>query len=86
MWVANVPFAIIFYMNKNAGVYKEHPIMFNQNLWDEIMGNVIAPVVEASYMGGGLELVPATPQWSCRWCLFSHKCPEKGGKDEDVDW
>jgi len=86
MWLADVPFAIIFYMNKNAGEFKEHAVMFNQKLWDEMMDNVIAPVVEAAYLGGGKELVPANPQWSCRWCAFSHSCPEKGGKEEDVDW
>jgi hypothetical protein len=86
MWLADVPFAIIFYMNKNAGEFKEHAVMFNQNLWDEMMDGVIAPVVEAAYLGGDKALVPANPQWSCRWCLFAHKCPEKGGKDEDVTW
>lgn len=86
MWLADAPFALIFYMNKNAGEYREHAIAFDQTLWDWIMDKVIVPVVEAAYLGGDKELVPANPQWSCRWCSFSHGCPEKGGKNEDVDW
>lgn len=84
MWLANVPYALIFYMNKNAGMFKEHAIMFNQNLWDEMMSNVIAPVVAAAYHKG--EPVEAKPGWHCRWCAFQHECPEKGGRDDHVDW
>lgn len=84
MWLSDAPFALIFYMNKNAGEFKEHAVYFNQNLWDEIMDGVLGPVVDAAYLGG--PMVDANPQWACRWCLFQHGCPEKGGKDEDVDW
>lgn len=84
MWLADIPFALIFYMNKNAGEFKEHAVHFNQNLWDEIMDNVLGPVVDAAYLEG--PEVPANPQWACRWCQFEHGCPERGGKDDDVDW
>jgi CRISPR/Cas system-associated exonuclease Cas4 (RecB family) len=86
MWLADVPFALIFYMNKNAGLFKEHAVMFNQNLWDEIMGDVIFPVVEAAYLSETPVQPNATPGWHCRWCSFQYKCPESGGKDDDVDW
>lgn len=85
MWLSDVPFALIFYMNKNAGEFKEHPVMFNQGIWDDMMDNVIAPVVSAAYLGG--DAVSATPGWNaCRFCNFQHGCPEKGGRDEEVIW
>lgn len=86
MWLSNVPFALIFYVNKNTSEYKEHAISFNHSLWHEIWDDVIEPVVAAAYEGG--EQVPATPSWSCRWCGYAYVCPEKkeisGGKD--VEW
>lgn len=86
MWLSDVPFALILYINKNTCDYKEHAISFNQSLWDEIWDTVIEPVVAAAYEGG--EKVPATPSWGCRWCGYAYQCPEKkditGGKD--VEW
>jgi len=84
MKLADVPFALIFYINKNAGEFKEHAIMFNQALWDEMEKQVVAPVVAAAYKKGAP--VGATPGWHCRWCNFQHGCPEKGGKEEHVEW
>jgi CRISPR/Cas system-associated exonuclease Cas4 (RecB family) len=84
MKLADVPYALVFYMNKNAGEFKEHAIMFNQALWDEMTTRVIQPVVDAAYRKG--PMVPANPGWHCRWCLFQNGCPEKGGKDDNVEW
>lgn len=84
MKLADVPFALIFYMNKNAGEFKEHAVMFNQALWDEMERDVINPVISAAYKKG--PAVEANPGWHCRWCLFQNGCPEKGGKDANVEW
>lgn len=84
MKVADVPFALIFYMNKNAGEFKEHAIMFNQSLWDEMERDIITPVITAAYKKG--PAVAASPGWHCKWCLYQHGCPEKGGKDDNVEW
>lgn len=84
MKLADAPFALIFYMNKNSGEFKEHAVMFNQALWNEMEKEVVNPVIAAAYQGG--PMVAATPGWHCRWCLYQNGCPEKGGKDESVDW
>jgi CRISPR/Cas system-associated exonuclease Cas4 (RecB family) len=84
MKLADVPFALIFYINKNAGEFKEHAVSFNQSLWDEMNSQVIQPVVSAAYNGG--PMVDAKPGWHCRWCNFQHGCPEKRKKDTHVDW
>lgn len=86
MWLANVPFVLIFYINKNTCEYKEHAVAFHQPLWDEMWDSVIEPVVAAAFEGG--EMVPASPSWGCRWCNYAYYCPEKkdttGGND--VEW
>lgn len=88
MWLADVPFAIIFYLDKNSGLFKEHAIMFNQNLWDEMMDEVIAPVVSAAYLDGPIP--EATPDYmGCQWCDYSHGCAyayNKRGDTDDIDW
>jgi hypothetical protein len=73
MYLTNVPFAIIFYMNKNAGKLKEHPVMFDFDVWDEIQTETIEPVVEAAFNGG--EMVEGTAGYHCRNCDFNHSCP-----------
>jgi CRISPR/Cas system-associated exonuclease Cas4 (RecB family) len=84
MKLANIPFALIFYINKNAGEFKEHAIAFNPALWEEIESQVIRPVISAAYENG--PMVPAKAGWHCRWCIYQHGCPEKGRKDSHVDW
>jgi CRISPR/Cas system-associated exonuclease Cas4 (RecB family) len=73
MKLADTPFAIILYMNKNAGRLKEYVITFDFDLWDELETEVVMPVVEAAYKGG--EEVPATAGWNCRWCDYNYACP-----------
>jgi len=72
MFMADVPFALIFYMNKNAGLFKEHAVMFDQEVWDEIVKEIVQPVVEAAYNEG--QMVPATPGYGCRWCDYNYRC------------
>lgn len=73
MKLSDVPFAIIFYANKNSGKLKEHPVMFDPEVWEKIQTEVVEPVVEAAYDGG--EMVEGTPGFHCRWCDFNHSCP-----------
>lgn len=80
MKLADVPFALLLYINKNAGEFKEHTVTFNQSIWDDLEQNVVTPVVEAAFRGG--PRVNAKKSWSCRWCPFQHGCPEHGGGDE----
>ena len=73
MKLANIPFGIVFYMNKNSGKIKEHPIMFDPDLWNEMQTEVVEPVVEAAFNGG--EAVQGKAGYHCRWCDFNHSCP-----------
>jgi len=85
MWLANIPMALLLYINKNGSEFKEHAVLFNPVLWNEIEQNVLTPVLSAAFEKG--PMVPALPGWHCRWCDFAHACPEKGGKkDADSDW
>lgn len=85
MWLANIPMALLLYINKNGSEFREHAILFDHALWADIEQNVLTPVIAAAYENG--PKVPARPGWHCRWCDFSHSCPEKGGKkDADSDW
>ena len=83
MWLADIPFALIFYMGKNIGEFKEHAIQFNPLIWNEIETSIIKPVITAAYEGGAM--VEAAPGWHCRWCDFAYNCPAKAavkGKGE----
>lgn len=78
MKLADAPFALLLYVNKNAGEFKEHAVAFNQAIWDELE-ETIQPVIDAAYLNG--PPVRATKTWACRWCHFKHNCPEHGGDD-----
>jgi CRISPR/Cas system-associated exonuclease Cas4 (RecB family) len=85
MWLANVPMALLFYINKNGSEFKEHAVVFDPDTWSEIERDVLQPVVSTVYENG--PMVPARPGWHCKWCDFAHSCPERGGKqDGDSDW
>ena len=75
MWLADIPFALVFYIGKNVGEFKEHAVVFNPLVWDDIEHNVINPVISAAYEGG--PMVEGTPGWHCRWCDFAYACPAK---------
>lgn len=72
MYVEDAPFAIIFYMNKNAGLVKEHPVMFDPTVWEQIKTETVEPVVAAAFGEG--KMVQASPGYGCRWCDFNHRC------------
>lgn len=84
MKLGDVPFALLLYINKNAGAFKEHAIVFNPVLWKDIETNVVEPVVTAAYKNG--PEVPAKPGWHCKFCLFQHGCPQKGMKSTHGAW
>lgn len=86
MWLSDIPFALILYINKNGSDFKEHAVAFNPLIWKEIETDVLAPVTSAAYQNG--PMVKATPGWPCRWCDFAHSCPEKGAGTYDAaaDW
>lgn len=73
MALSDIPFTIILYLNKNAGLIKEHVIRFDFDLWDEIMNEVIEPTVQASFEGGTPP--EGKPGYHCRWCDYNYACP-----------
>jgi hypothetical protein len=74
MKLADVPFGLILYINKNSGgLYKEHAVTFDQAMWDEVENGVIIPVVDAAFADGPVP--PANQGWHCRQCSFEYACP-----------
>ena len=82
MAIEDVPFANVFYMGKNNSDYKEHPIMFDNAIWENMLRNVVEPVVEAAYNQG--QSVPASPGWNCKYCDFLHGCAEGRSKQQNA--
>jgi hypothetical protein len=74
MWLADVPFALLFYFCKNNSKWKEHPVVFDFYLWEKIINTVVTPTVQWAY-GNGDE-VKSNPGWACRWCDYEHACPD----------
>lgn len=72
MYLADAPFALLFYLCKNNSKWKEHPVVFDFGLWDQILGDVVRPVIDAAYNGG--PMVEAQPGWGCKWCDYEHSC------------
>jgi CRISPR/Cas system-associated exonuclease Cas4 (RecB family) len=73
MKLSNIPFAVILYINKNAGLLKEYVISFDFDLWEEIQTTVVEPVIASAYGEG--EEVKAKTGWNCRWCDYNYCCP-----------
>jgi CRISPR/Cas system-associated exonuclease Cas4 (RecB family) len=75
MKLADVPFGLILYINKNSGgLYKEHVVTFDQEMWDQIENETILPVIDAAYGDG--ETPPANPAFmTCKYCSFEYACP-----------
>lgn len=74
MYLADVPFALLFYLCKNNSKWKEHPVVFDFDLWDSIVKDVVVPTTTVAYGTSGT--VTANPGWGCRWCDYEHACPE----------
>ena len=86
MKLADVPFALLLYINKNTSIgeptqIKEHAVAFDPYLWDEIEQEVLQPVIAAAYGNG--PMVRARPGWNCRMCDFQHACPSAEGGKKD---
>lgn len=75
MYVDDCPFGLLLYFGKNTSDMKEHPLVWNQELWEEIYEE-IEPIIEAVKIGE-----PPTPKVGshCRDCGYLHGC--KFGKD-----
>lgn len=71
MKVADIPFGLLFYWCKNNSAKKEHAVVFDQAIWNDLKG-VIQPVVDAVY-NGGTEVMPKVGA-HCKWCKFYHGC------------
>lgn len=72
MWLADAPFALLFYMCKNNSKWKEHPVVFDHRIWEDLVIQVVKPVIEAAYHEG--PKVEPSPGWSCKWCDYEHSC------------
>jgi hypothetical protein len=72
MYLADVPFALLFYFCKNNSKWREQPVVFDFNLWNRILDDTVRPVINAAYHGG--PMVEASPGWGCKWCDYEHSC------------
>ena len=67
-------------MSEVVDYIKEHPVMFDPNVWQDLEDNVVKPVTRAVESRTPPK---ASPGWHCRWCDFAHSCPKKGGGRDD---
>jgi hypothetical protein len=81
MWMLDIPFGNILYICKNTSDYKEHAFAFDDVIWDDIVNNVINPVVAA--VNGG-PMVEAKPGWGCKMCGYKHGCPDSKRSSNDA--
>jgi hypothetical protein len=72
MKLADVPFALILYLNKNRGIFKEHAVAFDFSIWENIVDSVLNPVIEAVRSKSPPE---GSPGFGCRYCDYEHGCP-----------
>lgn len=97
MKAGDIPFALILYINKNAGKLKGFPIRFDPNIWEEVESRVLIPVVNAASKKTPDKLDPdnlpveATAGFACRYCDFEHSCPvvrkeETNAKRRELTW
>jgi len=78
MYVENVPFANVFYMGKNNSDFKEHPLVFNPQIWAELEQDIVQ-VVKAAYEDH--QPAVASPGYHCKYCDFLHACAEGRGQN-----
>lgn len=72
MKLADVPFALILYLNKNRGIFKEHAVAFDPAIWSDIHTNVLLPVIAAVRSKTPPK---GKPGFGCRSCDYEHGCP-----------
>lgn len=78
MYLDDCPFGLILYWCKNNSKMKEHVITWDDEVWDQLLGGAIQPVLDAVESG---EEPPANPGYHCRYCDFLHGCDAgKGNK------
>lgn len=85
MKALDVPFGIIAYMCKNTGDMKEHPVVFDPDIWADLM-RIVVPVV-AKVVKGTKAKVVAKPGWHCKQCDYFHGCTpgkEKHAKGKGI--
>ena len=75
MKYSDTPFGILFYAAKNTGKYKEWPIVFDQDLWDEMESGVVLPSVASAKA----KIPPkGSPGFmKCKQCGIKQTCPER---------
>lgn len=79
MYLDKCPFGLILYWCKNNSKLKEHVVVWSDQVWNEIEGGTIDPVLKS--IEEDTEPV-ANPGYHCRWCDFLHGCgPGKGNKN-----
>jgi hypothetical protein len=76
MFLDNCPFGLILYICKNNGKIKEHPIQWDQKLWNEIQTETIQPVMDAIK---AKKKPNPTTGYHCRTCEYLHGC--ESGKE-----
>jgi hypothetical protein len=74
MKLHNVPFGLVLYFAKNTSEIKEHVVVWDDDVWNDIVDSKIKPVLEAEKTGTLPE--PTISAWTCRnWCPFFYGCP-----------
>jgi hypothetical protein len=81
MALDNCPFGLLFYFCKNTGQIKEHPIVYNDEVWQDLKQRVVLPVVAAVESG---EHPQATPGYHCKKCEYFHGCKYGKGHANDA--
>lgn len=85
MAILGIPFALILYWCKNTSEMKEHALVYDEKIWDEIRGP-IEIVVDAAFNRSEEHRtpegypVPAAPGGNCRICDYEYSCPAKKDK------
>jgi hypothetical protein len=88
MAVLGIPFALVLYWCKNNSQLKEHALVYDEKIWDEIK-EPIEIVVDAAFNKSDEHKtpegypVPASPGGNCRICDYEYLCPAKRDKNND---
>jgi CRISPR/Cas system-associated exonuclease Cas4 (RecB family) len=78
MKMADAPFGLLIYWNKNGGDIKEHAIRYDPTVWDEV--SVVAKRVADAAGGGQMVEGKVGPQ--CYSCQFRYGCSAKRSANE----
>jgi len=79
-YLHDCPFGLVLYFAKNTSEIKEHVVVWDDTVWDDIVTNTIQPVLDAA---NGGPMVAPTVGWHCRnWCPMYHGCPHGRNSDD----